>query len=162
RAVLAAVEHGGGKPHARGSRFAQKGEKLPPTFRPLRRLRGRVGEGSRRKWHDRAGFFPLSRFRPLRRLWERVASKASREGAVCGLAKCCTYDDGPLPRCRAPLSQRERGFPCRRLLHHHQFEPVGVVEQIRQAKNAVALVGAAVAEGEQAAQPAPAGTVARV
>jgi hypothetical protein len=59
------------------------------------------------------------------------------------------------------MADAGHGFP-RTSLHHHQLEPLGVLEQILEKQYAVALLGAQVAASEQAAEPAPSGAVARI
>ncbi len=54
------------------------------------------------------------------------------------------------------------GFFVRRSLHHHQLEPVGMLEQVVELQDAVAFLGAQIAAGEQAAELCPAGAVARI
>ena len=46
--------------------------------------------------------------------------------------------------------------------HHDQFEPKDMREQIVEMQDAFALLGAQIAEREQAGEPAPAGAVARI
>ena len=55
----------------------------------------------------------------------------------------------------AQLSQQPR-----RSAHHHQLKPENMRQQVVELQDALALLAAQVAEGEQAAEPAPAGAVA--
>jgi hypothetical protein len=59
------------------------------------------------------------------------------------------------------FEHRQRSQFPRRAFHHDQFEAVDVIEEIVETENALALLGAQVAAREQAAEPAPAGAVAR-
>ena len=47
-------------------------------------------------------------------------------------------------------------------VHHHQLQPETMRQQVVELQNALALLGAQIAEREQAREPAPAGAVARV
>ena len=59
------------------------------------------------------------------------------------------------------------GFAQARKLRHacghcDQFKPESMRQQIVEMQNAIALFGAKIPHGEQAGEPSPAGTVARI
>src|SRR6266516_7622084 len=60
------------------------------------------------------------------------------------------------------IANRDVSLIPARSRHNHQLESVGVLEQIFQMENAIALLGAKVAAREQAAELSPAGAVARI